>query len=117
MTRPYPHTPGHRGVPTSIDASIKIETPAMKTRQRALEVFKKAGLRGLTMDECCERIGLKRRKCQPRISELKTRNLIVPATRIDRKGQEVPIRRKNDDGNWCEVLRHHEAKPQMELFI
>lgn len=74
---PYPQTPGHRGVSTSIEAGEAIAEGIGTLRKLALKLIRDAGLAGLTALETCREAGVDRIAMQPRLSELKRMKLIA----------------------------------------
>ncbi|WP_260482371.1 hypothetical protein [Sphingomicrobium flavum] len=80
----YPHTPGHRGVDTSIEAADQLARKLGRLQRMALEAITRAGAAGLTADELAERLDMDRYSIQPRTSELKRMGKIVDS-RLRRK--------------------------------
>jgi DNA-directed RNA polymerase specialized sigma24 family protein len=89
----YPHSAGHRGVDTSIEAAQSIQSKLGNLQATALNAIIKSGLRGLTADELAVTLGLDRYSIQPRTSELKRLG------KIKDSGQ----RRKNTTGKMAIV--------------
>ncbi len=84
----YPARPGHRGVETSIDAAVMMETKAGRLQRLALEAIRDAGENGLTTHELAALLLVPRDSIQPRTSELRARRLIG----------DSGMRRKNESG-------------------
>jgi hypothetical protein len=73
----YPDSPGHRSVPTSIEAADALAPQLGRLQRLALAAIKSRGALGLTADELAEALGLDRYSIQPRTSELRRKSLIV----------------------------------------
>lgn len=91
----YPATPGHRRVPTSIEAADKVERSSLKEKcYRDIIWFLTAQKNiGSTSYEFADKMGYKHSFCQPRFSEL---NKLERIMRSD-------MRRTNHDGNTVSV--------------
>lgn len=76
MTNAYPHSPGHRGVETSVAAADAIASTTGTMQRLALTLIREAGLYGLTALETCAKAGIDRWAMQPRLSELRRMGLI-----------------------------------------
>lgn len=84
----YPHTPGHRGVDTSMGAADALASVTGRVRTAAYNAIKAAGPDGLTAEELAIATGFERGTIQPRTTELKLLH------RIKDSGQ----RRRNANG-------------------
>jgi hypothetical protein len=84
----YPHTPGHRGVDTSMEAADAMASITGNVRTAAHNAIVAAGSDGLTCEELANATGYERGTIQPRTTELKLMH------RIKDSGQ----RRKNKNG-------------------
>ncbi|TPG56371.1 hypothetical protein [Sphingomonas glacialis] len=76
MSDVYPHTPGHRGVDTSISAARSIDIATSHLQRIALRAIRAAGARGLTTHELADIVRIHRDALQPRTTELRQRGLI-----------------------------------------
>ncbi len=72
----YPHSPGHRGVDTSIAAARDLDLSVSRLQRIALRAIRAAGARGLTTNELAISVRIDRDTIQPRTSELRERGLI-----------------------------------------
>lgn len=84
----YPNAPGHREVPTSIEAAERLAPKLGPLQKRALSAIKCAAAQGLTADELAARLELHRWSIQPRTSELRRKGLI----------RDSGLRRQNSTG-------------------
>jgi hypothetical protein len=84
----YPHSPGHRGVDTSIEAAADLAPHLGRLQAMVRSVITDAGPRGLTSDEAAERAGLERYTVRARTAELRRMKVIVDSKQ----------RRSNDSG-------------------
>lgn len=73
----YPHSPGHRGIDTSIAAAADIAPTAKTLQAKVLRAIRAAGEHGLTTNECAALLRLERDSIQPRTSELRSGRLIM----------------------------------------
>jgi hypothetical protein len=73
----YPNAPGHRNVPTSIEAADAIAPNLGRLQRLVLGVIKDRGAVGATADECAAALSMDRWSTQPRTSELRRKGLIV----------------------------------------
>lgn len=96
----YPVSAGFKDRETSFDAALKIESTgrADRLRARALDEWKKAGLKGLTPDECAENLQELPTSIRPRATELKKRGQL--------KKHPRGTRRRNETGGFAAVLVH-----------
>ena len=69
----YPHTPGHRGVATSVEAAEALKPSAKFLQDRALEALRK---KPMTSWELAQALKVPFESIQPRTSELQALNLI-----------------------------------------
>lgn len=96
----YPDAPGHRRVSTSIEAAEAVKPDCGRLQRMTLEAIKRAGVKGLTADECARALGMDRWSIQPRTSELRRKGLTI----------DSGMRRPNETGKraivW--VTREHE---------
>jgi len=67
----YPHSAGHRGVSTSIEAVEAINPHLGNLQSKVFADIKASGLSGRTSRECSASLGLDYDSVQPRISELR----------------------------------------------
>lgn len=81
----YPNHAGYKQLTTAKDAADSIEPHAKILREQVLNVLK---MRSMTADEVAEWLGESILSIRPRLSELKTKELIV----------DTGIRRKNVSG-------------------
>lgn len=79
QTPRYPHTPGHRGVDTSMEAAEAMQPHVGRIQRMVLAAVTDAGEKGLTSEECCGVLGLDRWTVQPRTTELKLKGFIRPS--------------------------------------
>lgn len=84
----YPHAPGHRGVETSIEAAEDVAPKCGRLQRLTFEAIRERGAAGLTFEEAANDLGLDFRSIQPRISELRSRGLVV----------DSGLRRRNSSG-------------------
>ena len=84
----YPHSPGHRGVDTSIEAAGSIARKLGRLQAITHKAISLTGHRGATSHELCDRLDIANTSIQPRISELRRMG------RIKDSGQ----RRRNASG-------------------
>lgn len=96
----YPNAPGHRHVPTSIEAAESVAPDLGRLQRMTLEAIRAAGPFGLTADECARKVGLDRWSIQPRTSELKRKGKIV----------DSGLRRPNETGRRAIVWTLPEFK-------
>ncbi len=99
LFNPYPYSPGHRGIDTSIVAAADIAPKLGRLQKMAEQAIGAAGARGLTADELAERLGCDRYTIQPRTSELKLKGIIGDSKqrRLNASGKRAIV--------W--VLREH----------
>jgi len=101
----FPHSPGHRGISTSMEAAECIAPAAAFLRDKVLRAVTHAGHRGITVLEFCGLYGVDRMGAQPRFSELRRMQKIADS------GQ----RRPNPSGVRAIVWslpEHVQAPPQ-----
>lgn len=77
LFNPYPGSPGHRGVDTSIEAAADLAPKLGRLQAMAERAIRNAGAAGLTTDELAATLEMDRGAIQPRTSELKARELII----------------------------------------
>lgn len=77
----YPHAPGHRGVPTSVEAADSVAFKAGRLQRMVLAAIRAAGDYGMTTNECAGRLDMERDSIQPRTSELRAKRLIEDSGR------------------------------------
>lgn len=105
LFNPYPYTPGHRGVGTSIEAAADLAPKLARLQGLVRDAIAAAGASGLTSDEAAERAGLDRYTVRARTAELRRLKIIADSNQ----------RRMNDTGKRAIVwtLPEH-VKPKGE---
>jgi len=107
------YTPGkHRNEDpdTSVDAANSID--AARLEQMAYAQIKKAGMRGLTAEECATRLGMELGSVTPRMAPLRAKGFITYLLVDDAR-----MRRPGKSGRGRDVLVAIENLPtQPELF-
>jgi len=93
LFNPYPHSPGHRGVDTSIAAAADIAPKLGRLQAAAQCAIAAAGAAGLTADELAENLDVDRYTIQPRTSELKVKGIIADSRqrRLNASGKRAIV--------------------------
>ncbi len=91
--RDYPHSAGHRGIDTSIEAARAIDMSVGHLQRIALRAIRAAGGRGLTTNELVAAVQIHRDSIQPRTTELSRKGLIC----------DSGLRRRNANGKLAIV--------------
>jgi hypothetical protein len=73
----YPDAPGHRGVETSEEAAQALAPKCGRLQRLTLEAIGQRGATGFTFEEAANDLELDFRSIQPRISELRSKGLVV----------------------------------------
>jgi hypothetical protein len=84
----YPHSPGHRGIDTSVEAAAYLEAGLRALQRKAFVAIRAAGPRGLTTEELTAVLDAPYSSVQPRTSELQRLGLI----------RDSGLRRRNASG-------------------
>lgn len=86
----YPRAPGHRRVPTSVEAAAEIGPRAANLRARVLEVLRRGPA---TADETAESMGESALAVRPRFSELRVLGLVADSggRRVNRSGRRAIV--------------------------
>mgnify|MGYP005854654539 CR=1 FL=1 len=89
----YPHSPGHRGIDTSVAAANALSPRLGPLQRMALEAIRSAGWTGLTAEELAARLKMDRSTIQPRTSELKRKGLIRDSglRRLNKTGKKAIV--------------------------
>lgn len=74
---PYPDSPGHRGVDTSVEAADAIAPRQVPLQRQVLRTIVAAGEYGATTNEIAAKLEINRDSIQPRTSELRSKMLIM----------------------------------------
>jgi hypothetical protein len=82
----YPHSPGHRGVETNIEAADSLASRLGTLQNLTLNFIARRGAFGATSDECTAGLGIDRGSVQPRTSELSRKGLIIDSGLRRRNG-------------------------------
>lgn len=67
----YPHSPGHHGVDTSMEAAAAIAPKLGRLQSVTLQAVRLASNKGLAAHERCDRLDMPNTSIQPRLSELR----------------------------------------------
>ena len=86
----YPHAPGHRRVPTSVEAAAEIGPRASNLRAGVLEVLRRGPA---TAHEAAEAMGESSLAVAPRLSELRVLGLVADSggRRVNRSGRRAIV--------------------------
>lgn len=88
LFNPYPHSAGHRGVDTSIEAAASLADKLGNLQRLVLSAIGSAQAHGGTCEELAARLDIDRGSIQPRTSELRLKGLI----------SDSGLRRRNENG-------------------
>jgi hypothetical protein len=93
LSSPYPDSPGHRGVDTSIEAAADMAPKLGRLQKLAEQAIARAGECGLTADELAAVLGCDRYTIQPRTSELKRKGIIADSKqrRLNASGKRAIV--------------------------
>jgi hypothetical protein len=93
LNTPYPDSPGHRGVDTSIEAAADIAPKLGRLQRLAEQAIGNAGRCGLTADELADVLGCDRYTIQPRTSELKLKGIVADSKqrRLNASGKRAIV--------------------------
>jgi hypothetical protein len=104
MSVRYPDYPGAYPVETSMEAADAIASKCGRLQKLALDAIAARRALGLTVEETAKATGVDERSIQPRISELRTRRLVVDSGH----------RRRNSTGRRAIVWVIKECGPDYE---
>ena len=104
LSNPYPHSPGHRGIDTSIEAAADLAPSLGRMQRLVTQAIREAGESGLTSDEAAESAGLNRYTVRARTAELRALKVIVDSKQ----------RRLNVSGKRARVYVLAEYAPEGE---
>lgn len=93
LFNPYPYSPGHRNVDTSIAAAAEIAPTFGRMQGMVRDAIAEAGASGLTSDEVAQRTPINKYTVRARTAELRRLGVIVDSKqrRLNDSGQREVI--------------------------